>query len=38
MHDEYGINVPLDLIKIQAVLGAKMPYKEDQEILEKFSY
>ena len=37
IHGEYGTNVHPDLIKMQAVLGSKMPYKEAEETLGKFS-
>lgn len=37
IHGEYGTNVHPDLIKMQGILGAKMPYKEAEETLGKFS-
>ena len=37
IHSEYGTSVHPDLTKMQAMLGAKMPYKEAEETLEKLS-
>ena len=37
IHGRFGSNVHPDLIKIQATLGAKMPYKDAQISLTKFS-
>ena len=37
IHGEYRTSVHPDLTKMQGILGAKMPYKEAEEILEKFN-
>ena len=37
IHGEYGTSVHPDLTKMQGMLGAKMPYKEVEETLEKLN-
>lgn len=37
IHGEFGTNVHPDLIKIQATLGAKMPYKEAETTIAEFN-
>lgn len=37
IHGEFGTNVHPDLIKIQATMGAKMPYKEAENSLAEFN-
>lgn len=37
IYGEYGTNVHPDLVKIQATLGAKMPYKEAEEAIGEFN-
>ena len=37
IHGEFGTNVHPDLIKIQATMGAKMPYKEAENTLGEFN-
>jgi hypothetical protein len=37
IHGEFGTNVHPDLVKIQATLGAKMPYKEAEEVIREFN-
>ena len=37
IHGEYGTSVHPNLTKMQGMLGAKMPYKEVEETLEKFN-
>lgn len=37
IHGEYGTSVHPDLTKMQGMLGAKMPYKEAEETLEKLN-
>ena len=37
VHGEFGTNVHPDLIKIQATMGAKMPYKEAEGTLGEFN-
>ena len=37
IHGEFGTNVHPDLVKIQATLGAKMPYKDAQLAMNEFN-